>query len=84
MKDQEKTKEQLIIELEDLRRRNAELGKANAEIFEQAPIASELFDADGQLIDANSACLNLFGVDSIEKVKGFKILTFPGMQRKGF
>ncbi|HEY9206715.1 MAG TPA: PAS domain S-box protein [Candidatus Methanoperedens sp.] len=48
-------------------------------IFEQSPIAIELYDREGKLIDANRSCLDLFGVTNIESVKGFKLFDDPNI-----
>jgi len=39
-------------------------------IFDQSPIAIELYDANGSLIHANPSCLRMFGVESIQDVQG--------------
>lgn len=44
-------------------------------IFEQSPIAIELYDYTGKLVDANQAFLDLFGVKNTEVVKGFNLFT---------
>lgn len=46
-------------------------------IYEQSPIAIEIYDTKGSLIDANTRCLKLFGIDNIEEVKGFKLFDDP-------
>ncbi|SHK22187.1 PAS domain S-box-containing protein [Desulfatibacillum alkenivorans DSM 16219] len=38
-------------------------------IYSQSPIAIELFDRNGVLLDVNQACLDIFGVQSIESVQ---------------
>ncbi len=48
-------------------------------VFEQSPIAIELYNAEDELIDANSECLRLFGVYSLEMVKGFKLFEDPNI-----
>jgi signal transduction histidine kinase len=42
-------------------------------IFRQSPIATELYDANGKLADANPASLDLFGVKNIEILKDFNL-----------
>ena len=49
------------------------------EIFEASPIAIELYDADGRLIEANEACLDLFGVASFADVRGFDLFSDPNL-----
>jgi len=46
-------------------------------IFEQSPIAIELFDKDGNLLRANQAALNLFGVTSVDDFKGLNLFSDP-------
>lgn len=46
-------------------------------IFYQSPIAIELFDTNGLLIDANPSCLEIFGIDNIDEVKGFNLFDDP-------
>jgi len=48
-------------------------------IYEESPIGIELYDGDGQLIHANKACLNIFGVSDIAEVKGFKLFDDPNI-----
>lgn len=42
-------------------------------IFEQSPIAIELYDVNGQLVKANRASFNLFGVENTEELIGFNL-----------
>ena len=51
-------------------------------IFEQSPIAIELYDAKGKLIDANRSCLDLFGVKNIDVIKGFSLCTDPNLTQQ--
>jgi PAS domain S-box-containing protein len=46
-------------------------------IYEESPIAINVFDHDGNLIHANPACVNLAGVSSVEDLKGFNIFEDP-------
>ncbi len=48
-------------------------------VFQQSPVAIELYDVDGRLIDANLACLNLFGVDSVAAIQGFQLFADPNI-----
>jgi hypothetical protein len=48
-------------------------------IYDQSPLAIELFDKDGHLIDANPACLKMFGLDSVDAVKGFDLFADPNL-----
>ncbi len=48
-------------------------------IFAASPIAIEIYDADGWLIDANEACLVLFGAPGLETLKGFRFFDDPSL-----
>jgi len=48
-------------------------------IYSQSPIAVELFDANGKLVDVNPACLDIFGVDSVDEVRGFDLFEDPNL-----
>ncbi|MHA2493954.1 MAG: PAS domain S-box protein [Candidatus Hodarchaeales archaeon] len=48
-------------------------------IYEQSPIAIEIYNREGELIDANPECLRLFGIDSLTEVKGFKLFEDPNL-----
>jgi len=51
-------------------------------IFDESPIGLELYDTDGLLIDANPACLRMFGVADIAQVKGFRLFEDPNLPDK--
>ncbi|MGB5894149.1 MAG: PAS domain S-box protein, partial [Ignavibacteriaceae bacterium] len=51
-------------------------------IFSQAPVGIELYDSEGSLINANQEALNIFGVGSVEEVKGFKLFEDPNISEK--
>jgi PAS domain S-box-containing protein len=61
---------------QEILRQSAEHFKA---LFDQSPVAIELFNADGLLIDANRKCLELFGVKDIQHVVGFKLFNDPNI-----
>jgi PAS domain S-box-containing protein len=48
-------------------------------LFSQSPIAIEYYDSEGRLMDVNAACLELFGVGSLEDVKGFNLFHDPNL-----
>jgi PAS domain S-box-containing protein len=54
-------------------------GEEFRSIFDESPIGIELYDSDGLLIDANQACLDMFGVSDILQVKGFKLFEDPNL-----
>lgn len=44
-------------------------------IYSQSPTGIELFDSEGNLLEANDAALELFGVDNITKLNDFNLFT---------
>jgi PAS domain S-box-containing protein len=48
-------------------------------IFNQSPIGIELYDSEGNLVNANPKCLEIFGVRNVEAVKGFKLFEDPNI-----
>lgn len=46
-------------------------------IFRQSPIATQLYDAKGKLVDANRASLDLFGVEKLDDLTNFNLFTEP-------
>nr|WP_319375779.1 response regulator [uncultured Methanoregula sp.] len=48
-------------------------------IFQTSPIAIEIFNSKGSLLDINPACCALFGIDSIEEVRGFNLFSDPNI-----
>ena len=48
-------------------------------IFNESPIGIEVYDAKGRLLDANQACLDIFGVSSVHDVRGFKLFDDPNL-----
>lgn len=48
-------------------------------IYRESPIAIELFNRDGILTDVNPACCILFGFDSPDAVKGFRLFCDPNI-----
>jgi len=82
MKDEGKTNE-LINANEQLKQEVAERKLAEEalrqteekfrSIFEQSPIGIALYDPDGQLLDLNKACLDIFGVSDVAEVQGLDL-----------
>jgi len=71
------------------RRKAEEALKASEEkfrqMFEQSPIGIELFDADGNLVDANRATFDLWGVSNFDDLHGFNLFddpNFPSMLKE--
>lgn len=50
--------------------------------FKQSPVAIEFFSKEGKLVDANEACLNLFGVESVEAVLNYNLFEDPNLSDK--
>ncbi len=48
-------------------------------IYEESPIAINVFDADGNLIHANPACVDFAGVSSVEDLKVFNMFEDPNL-----
>jgi len=77
--------EMMVVTYSDLtdRRKAEEALKASEEkfrqMFEQSPIGIELFDADGNLVDANRAILEMAGVSSLDDLHGFNLFDDPNL-----
>lgn len=52
------------------------------DIFRQSPISIELYDKDGFLLDANQACIDLFGIKNIRDIIGFNLFTNPHLSEQ--
>jgi PAS domain S-box-containing protein len=63
----------------DLARLLQESEDRNKLIIEQSPIAIEVYDTDGKLIHINSACIKMFGIKSLDDVKGFSLFDDPNI-----
>ncbi len=83
--------EMIVVTYSDLteRRKAEEALKASEEkfrqMFEQSPIGIELFDADGNLVDANRATFELWGVSSLDDLSEFNLFddpNFPSMLKE--
>ena len=48
-------------------------------IYSQSPVGIELYDLEGKLIEANDACLMLFGVTDTNSIKGFSLFDDPNL-----
>jgi PAS domain S-box-containing protein len=49
------------------------------EIYSESPIPLEIYDSEGHLIDANTSCLELFGISDVAEVKGFNLFDDPNL-----
>ncbi|HWQ65694.1 MAG TPA: PAS domain S-box protein [Methanospirillum sp.] len=66
------------------RRKQMELSLQESEeryraIYDQSPIAIELYDATGVLIHANPANMNLFGIEDTQGVQNFSLFSDPNI-----
>lgn len=52
------------------------------DIYINSPIAIELYDRDGRLMDINPACCELFGVYSSDDVQGFSLFNDPNVPKE--
>jgi PAS domain S-box-containing protein len=48
-------------------------------LFRQWPVAIEFFSKEGRLMDANPACLELFGVESVASVVNYNLFEDPNL-----
>jgi two-component system, cell cycle sensor histidine kinase and response regulator CckA len=48
-------------------------------IYHQSPVGVEIFDAEGRLLDVNPAYLEIFGVESVEEIRGFQLFEDPNL-----
>ncbi len=77
-----------IVHLEDVteQRKTEELHQSNEEmfraVFDESPVSIELFDADCNLIAANKAALDLFGVENEEEIMGFDLTSDPNVPQR--
>ena len=51
------------------------------DIFRQSPISIELFDANGLLQNVNQACLDMFGINTMEAIVGFDLFSDPNLSQ---
>ncbi|MHA1863615.1 MAG: MASE3 domain-containing protein [Candidatus Thorarchaeota archaeon] len=48
-------------------------------IFNASPISINVFDSNGALVEANKACLEMFGVSSVSDLKGLNLFEDPNL-----
>ncbi|MEI6137736.1 MAG: PAS domain S-box protein [Mariniphaga sp.] len=48
-------------------------------IYVNSPIAIELYNEKGSLVDVNPACCTLFGIKSVDEVRGFRLFDDPNI-----
>ena len=71
-----------ISEQKEIKERLKETQQRFEEIFNYSPVAFEFYNAKGELIMANKACLDLFGLKSQKSVLGFKLFQDPNISEK--
>lgn len=48
-------------------------------IYQNSPIAIELYDSKGLLLDVNPACIELFGIEDPNEIRGFNLFNDPNL-----
>ena len=48
-------------------------------IYESSPVGIEIYDAQGGLVELNAACREIFGIDDLSAVKGFRLFEDPNL-----
>jgi PAS domain S-box-containing protein len=51
-------------------------------IYENSPLGIEFYDAEGSLINANRACLEIFGVTDVSAITKFKLFDDPNLSEQ--
>ena len=51
-------------------------------IFEKSPIGIELYDAEGSLLEVNSACMEIFGVVDASELRQFNLFADPNLSEE--
>jgi len=72
----------ILQDVTEYKRMERELRHSEAKfrsIYEESPIGIELYDSKGELVDVNSACLDIFGVSDEAQIKGFKLFEDPNL-----
>jgi PAS domain S-box-containing protein len=72
----------LAIDITQIKQTQEELAESEERfrnIYEQSPIGIELYDEKGRLLDANQACLDIFGVEDAMKIRGFELFNDPNL-----
>ncbi|MDO8872229.1 MAG: PAS domain S-box protein [Methanoregula sp.] len=80
--EQKRAEEELRANLNELTRQVSALRESDEKyraIYDQSPIAIELYDATGTLAHANPACLNLFGIEDIQAIQNFSLFADPNI-----
>ncbi len=51
-------------------------------IYEESPVGIEIYDSKGQLLHANKACLDIFGIVDERQIEGFRLFDDPNLPVK--
>ncbi len=51
-------------------------------VFAESPMAIEIYDPTGNLLDVNQACLQMFGVTKVDDVRGFRLFEDPNLSKE--
>jgi len=51
-------------------------------IFAESPVGMQLYNAEAELLDANKSALELFGVSTMDDLRGFKLFDEPALSRE--
>ncbi len=51
-------------------------------IYEESPLGIELYDREGILLDANKACLGIFGISDAKTLTGLNLFDNPNLREK--
>lgn len=52
------------------------------DVYHQSPIAIELYDSEGNILDINQAGKDLFGINDISQLKGFNLFADPNLPQQ--
>ena len=64
-------------QIQDALRTSEELYRS---IYTRSPIAIELYDSSGRLVEVNPVCLELFGVQDVRELQGFDLFADPNLK----
>jgi PAS domain S-box-containing protein len=51
-------------------------------IYDESPVGIEVYDWNGQLLQANKSCLEIFGASNVAEVRGFRLFEDPNLSEK--
>lgn len=68
-----------ITERKDMEKELKRSEKRFREIYSESPIPIEIYDSEGHLANANTSCLELFGISDVAEVEGFNLFDDPNL-----